>query len=258
MYNWRKAKNKNNIDVYEKFGDKNRSSDLMAESDEKTNFFPKGIHIEDLDLAVFDIIREGELKLDIDGSVVPVIIMNSESWAEFSQTWSLLNDDKNLLPPFLTIKRDKLEIGTYLDVKYSIPNRMQFPYMKVPIFKDGKKGYEIHKISQPVPIDIHYEIRFFSNFMEDTNRFYEKYFTAFSGRQVYVRPNGHFMPLLLDDEMEEDIVDDIDNQRLFVRVFKLKLTGYLQDEKEFTKIEAINRVNFKTKMYENKNDTTDV
>lgn len=252
MYNWRKAKNKNNIDVYGKIGDANRSSELMAESDEKTNFFPKGIHIEDLDLSVFTMIKEGELKLDIDGQVVPVIIMNSESWAEFSQTWSLLNEDKNLLPPFLTIKRDSVKAGTYLDVKYSIPNRLQFPYMHVPIFKDGKEGYEIHKISQPVAIDIIYEIRFFSNYLEDTNRFYEKYYTQFSGRQLYVRPNGHFMPLILEDENKEDIVDDIESQRLFVRIFNLKLTGYIQDETEFTKIEAINRVALNTKFVESK------
>jgi hypothetical protein len=255
MYNWRKAKKKNNIDVYQKLGDENRQSELMAESDEKTNYFPKAIEIEDLDIAFFDLIREGELKLDIDGQVVPVIIMNSERWAEFTQTWKYTNDDKNMVPPFITILRESVTEGTYIDVKYSIPNRMHFPYMKVQTFKDGKLGYDIYKIPQPVAVDIMYNVSFFSNYIQDTNMFYKKYLTAFSGRQVYIRPNGHFMPVVKEDDGQEDLVQDIDDQRLFVKIFNLKLTGYIQNDEEFEKVEAINRIFMSTEVSGDKQGT---
>lgn len=242
MRNWRKAKAKNNIDVYQNLGGEGRSSELMAESDTNSNYFPKGIKIIDLDQAFFELIKEGDLKLDIDGQVVPVIIMTSERWAEFSQTWRYINDDKNLVPPFITILRETVTEGTYLDVKYSVPNRKTFPYTKVETFKDGKLGYDIYKIPQPVAVDIMYRITFFSNYMSDTNLFFEKYLTAFSNRQLYVRVNGHFMPVIKEDEGEDDIVEDIDNQRLFVKNYGLKLTGYIQNEEEFEKVEAVNRI----------------
>ena len=242
MRNWRLAKAKNNIDVYQKVGDENRSSELMTESDEHSNYFPKKIDIMSLDQAFFELIKEGDLKLIIDGQIVPVIIMTSERWAEFSQTWRYINEDKNMIAPFITILRESVTDGTYLDVKYSVPNRKTFQYTKIQTFKDGKLGYDIYKIPQPVPVDIMYRITFFSNYMSDTNSFFEKYLTTFTNRQLYIRVNGHFMPVLKEDEGEDDIVEDIDNQRLFVKNYGLKLTGYLQNDEEFEKIEAVNRI----------------
>ncbi len=246
-YNWRRAKSKNNIDVYQILGGENRSSELMAESDDHSNYFPKKISLEDLDSTFFDLIKEGELKLDIDGQVVPVIIMNGERWGEFIQTWKYVDEyDKNMLPPFITILREEVLPGTYIDVKYSVPNRKTFQYSKVQTFKDGKLGYDIYKIAQPVAVDILYRITFFSSYLEDTNRFFEKYLTAFADRQVYVRVNGHFMPVVVDDQGEDDIVEDIDSQRLFVKNYGLKLTGYIQNDTEFEKVEAVNRIGFTT------------
>ena len=242
-YNWRKAKSKNNIDVYNNFGGMDRRSELMAESDTHTNYFPKGIEIEDIDRECFNLFMNGELSFNVEGEKVKSIIMSKERWAEFEQTWSMMDDDGNVPMPYVTIRRSDVKRGTYLDVEYSIPNRKTFPYLTVPTYKDGIHGFDKYMIPQPIPIDIYYEITFFTRYMGDVNRFYTRYLTSYSNQQLYVNVNGHFMPTTMEEDFsEEDTMDDIEGDRFYKKSITIICKGYLQDEKEYKKVEAINRV----------------
>lgn len=249
MSDWRTKKVKNNINVYQKHEGPNRSSELMAESDTNSNYFPKAIEIIDIDKEFFNLVKEGQLKLVIDGEEVPTFIMNGEKWAEFTQTYKIFDDDKNIAPPFLTIKREKILQGTYLDVKYSVPNKKKFEYCRVKTFKNGVIGYDIYNISQPSAIDILYNISFFSTYMEDLNKFYEKYISSYSDRQLYINVNGHFFPTTIDDEgLDDDTTDDIDDNKLFIKSFIIRVQGYLQNDEDFEIIEALNRVFIATEL----------
>ncbi len=248
-YNWRKAKIKNNIDVYQNNGGANRRSELMAESDVKSNYFPKGIEIEDIDRECFELFKNGELNFIVDGKKVDTLIMSRERWAEFEQTWKMVDDDNNIPMPYVTVRRSDVKKGSYLDVKYTIPNRKHFPYLTVPTYKDGIHGFDKYMIPQPTPIDIVYEITFFTRYMRDVNRFYTRYLNSYSNGQLYINVNGHFMPTLMEDDFsEEDTMDDIEGDRFYKKSITIICKGYLQDETEFKKVESINRIGLITEV----------
>ena len=63
-----------------------RIEQLMRDTDTNTNYLPRTIKFEDIDLAINDYIDSGNLKLVIDGKKVPVFYLENERWGEFSKT----------------------------------------------------------------------------------------------------------------------------------------------------------------------------
>ena len=49
---------------------------------DNTNYLPKAIMLEDLDIGFYNFINE-DLDITIDGKKVPVIFMTKEKWADF-------------------------------------------------------------------------------------------------------------------------------------------------------------------------------
>jgi hypothetical protein len=228
--------------VYKPKEGNERIEELMEMSDEKSTFLPKGITIEDIDKEVITTIKEGGLSFDIRGNVVPVIFMNDERWASFSKTWMLSDGDSNISTPFIVIKRSVPKRGTYLDTKYSTPNRKEYQYTKVPTFENGKLGYDIYKIPQPTPVDIDYNVKFFAKHIADVNTFVKTYLKSFTDSQYYINVNGHYFPMYSQENDQEDTVTDVKGDRYFAPSFSLLAKGYLQDPEDFTKEKAINRI----------------
>lgn len=235
----KKRKSDNNIIDGKILGD--RVEQIMSESDLKSTYLPKSILIKDLDQGFNDLLEDGELELTIDEKKVPVIFMSNERWAEFSKTWVMVNDDNNVVPPFITIKRSDVKQGTYIE-KYSIPNRKVFTYLKVPTYKDRILGYDLYKIPQPTPIDITYEVKFFTRYLIDVNSFYELYLNKYYDRQLYININGHYIQTLMEDLSSDDTIDNVEGDRYYVKTISILLRGYIQEEKDFKIVETKNRI----------------
>lgn len=238
---------KNDTKVYKEKEGRERVEEIMQNSDQKSLYLPKSISIKDIDDHFFQMIDNGVLKLSLDGykdrTDVPTIFMTNERWGEFSKTWKYVDIDKNLPPPYITVRRETIEPGTYIGVKYNIPNNKTFSYIKVPTFKDRIQGYDIYKIPQPTAIDITYDVRLFTKYLVDVNDFYSLYLKNYASRQLYLNVNGHYFTTLLDDNFDnEDSVEDIDGDKYLVKIFNITVKGYLIDERDFIKIEAINRI----------------
>ena len=131
------------------------------------------------------------LFLEIDGKKVPVIFLTIQRWTEFTQTWQFSDEYKNVELPFITIvRKPDIQQGQNQAGYYNIPGRRTYAYMKVPTWDGARRGIDLYKIPQPTPVDITYEVRFFTNRMKDLNKFNRIIQKAFQSRQCYIFPNG--------------------------------------------------------------------
>lgn len=206
---------------------------LILDSDKKTTYLPKPIGLENHDTAVFDKFDSGNLRISIDGEKIPVIYMTNERWGEFEKTWQYLDDDKLMLPPFLTIKRSDKAEGTKHGYKYTVSNRKTFTYVDIPIVEDDYVIMQRYKVPQPAQIDLIYDVTFFSKYQADMNVFDEKITTKFSSRQEFTNINGHYFPLVVDSVDDVDELDDIDGNRFYSTTYSLRSQAYIIDKDEF-------------------------
>ena len=225
----------------------NNINNLLDENYKNNDYLPKKLLLEDLDSGVFEYIKS--LNITVTNSqekamAVPIIFLVQERWAEFKNNWKSLTDEsgEEISLPFMTLRRLSVKPGQN-PLKRTIPVKKKFTFVKVPIFDGNVKGFELYKIPQPPRVDIQYELRFFTHYMTDTNRSYEKMIAdGFSDGQGYMKINGYNVPLMLDDPSEDNTVDDINSDRKFQIIFPLKVFGKLVDPINFEKIKTITKI----------------
>jgi hypothetical protein len=210
-----------------------RIEQLMVNTDKKTNYLPRTIGFEDIDLGINDYVLNGNLKLPIDGEDVPVFYLENERWGEFSKTWKFMDGDKNVPTPYITVRRTGKENGTRLGTKWRIPQNKAFKYLDVPILDEGQIIYLRFKIPEPTNIDFLYEVSLFTKYRVDVNSFDEKVYRNFGSRQGYIFPKGHPMPIHLESTDEANSIENVDGDRLYVSKYVLRVLGYIQNEEEF-------------------------
>lgn len=210
-----------------------RIEHLMVNSDTKTTFLPKSIGYEDLDQGIFDFVKDKDMKLIIDGKDVPAVYLTNERWAEFSKTWQYVDLDKNLLTPFITVLRTSEKDGTRLGKKFNFAQKRRFRYLDVPILDEGQVINLRFKIPEPVNVDLTYDIRFFSKYLEDMNKFDEKVRRTFPSRQAYTYVKGNPMVIVHDGEENQNTVQDVKGDRMFVKKHTIKILGFIQSREEF-------------------------
>ncbi len=68
-------------------------------------YLPKSLLHADLDRGFLDFVKE-KFKITTEGKNIPVvdILITTQNWSQFVETWDFQNIDKNLEPPFITIK----------------------------------------------------------------------------------------------------------------------------------------------------------
>ena len=194
-----------------------------------------------MDKSFVEFIESG-LDLTLGGEKVPVIFLTIQRWAEFAKTWQYSDEYKNIKIPFITIvRKPDAQVGTNQAGYFNIPGKPTFTYMKVPTWDGNRKGMDIYKIPQPVPIDLVYEVRLFCNRMRDLNKMNMKFIQTFSPQQHYIKVNGHPMPLMMDSIGDESVINNLDERKYYVQMFNIKMMGYLLDEEDFEVNPAISR-----------------
>lgn len=203
---------------------------------------PKGVLHEDLDLGFKNFITN-DVGLILDGEKVPVIMMGIQRWNEFSKTWEITDKYKNIKIPFITIVRQPAaQYGTNPSMIYNIPQGKTYQYAKVPTWDGNRKGFDIYKIPQPIPVDIEFEVRIFSYRQRELNSFNRAMLEMFKSRQAYTVVNGHYIPLVLEDIADESQIEDIEGKRFYIQNYTIQLQGIILDPDSFEVVPAISRV----------------
>lgn len=220
-----------------------RRHELVDQINKDGTFLPKSLLHADLDAGFLEFVRE-TLKISVEGVLVPTvdIIMTTQNWVQFTQTWDFQNIDKNAEPPFITVVRmPEVKFGTNPAVLYNIPNRRLYFYAQVPTWDGNRKGMDIYKIPQPVPVDITYQVKIICNRMRELNEFNKKVIETFASRQAYQVIKGHYIPILMNSISDESVMD-LEKRRYYIQSYEFTLLGFLIDENEFEVMPAVNRV----------------
>lgn len=219
-----------------------RRKELLEFIQEDGTYLPKSVLHADLDRGMLDFVRD-DLEMVADGKTVnPIdIITTTQNWSQFTETWNFQDLDKNIKPPFIaTVRQPDVKYGSNPSLQYTIPNRKQFYYAKVPTWDGQRKGMDIYKIPQPVPVDITYNVKIFCTKMRHLNEFNKLVLQKFSSRQSYTFVKGHYVPLILNNVSDESVLD-IEKRKYYIQNYEFLMMGFLIDEKEFEVLPAITR-----------------
>jgi hypothetical protein len=220
-----------------------RREELLDKINKDGTYLPKSILHADLDGGFLNFVKE-DLKLVVEGKTVPTvdILITTQNWAQFTETWSFQNQDKNVEPPFITIVRiPEVKFGTNPSLLYTIPNRRLFFYAQVPTWDGQRSGLDIYKIPQPVPVDITYSVKIVCNRMRELNQFNKLILEKFSSRQAYTVIKGHYIPIVMNNITDESVMD-VEKRKYYVQSYEFTMLGFLIDENEFEVSPAVSRV----------------
>lgn len=201
----------------------------------KETEMPKPLEYEDID-AAFNEFVEKEIELtDENGKRVPTYTLYSnQRFSEYSQTWEHTDEDGNLLMNFKTVNRQgNPNVGSMQGGAWNIPGERRFTtHMKTVLDDNGKEHVEIYSMKQPYAVDMVYRVNFITNTFEMLNRFNERVHDLFKSRQCYIRPNGHFIPMVIEDVTDETTYS-IEERKFFVQSVSIKAMAYVIHEEDF-------------------------
>ena len=205
-------------------------------------YLPKSLLHADLDRGFLDFVKE-KFNIVSEGKKIPVvdILITTQNWSQFVETWDFQNIDKNIEPPFLTVIRNpEVKYGNNPAVMYNIPNRKMYYYMEVPTWDGNRKGADIYKIPQPVPADFKYTVAIICNRMRDLNTLNQRVLETFASKQAYQVINGHYIPIINDAFADESVMD-LEKRKYYIQKYDFTMMGFLIDEEQFEVSPAISR-----------------
>jgi hypothetical protein len=205
-------------------------------------YLPKSLLHADLDRGFLDFVKE-KFNIVSEGKKIPVvdILITTQNWSQFVETWDFQNIDKNIEPPFLAIIRNpEVKYGNNPAVMYNIPVRRMYYYMEIPTWDGNRKGADIYKIPQPVPIDLKYTVAIVCNRMREANTLNQRVMETFASRQAYQTINGHYIPIINDSFSDESVLD-LEKRKYYIQKYDFTMMGFLIDEEQFEVFPALNR-----------------
>ena len=220
-----------------------RRQELVDKINKDGTYLPKSLLHADLDGGFLEFVKN-ELKTVVDGKVIPTIdiLVTTQNWSQFTETWNLQNIDKNVEPPFVTTVRvPEVKFGTNPALLYNIPNRRQYFYAQVPTWDGQRSGMDIYKIPQPVPVDITYTVKIVCNRMREINEFNKNVIEKFASRQAYQVIKGHYIPIIMGNISDESVMD-LEKRKFYIQSYEFTMLGFLIDENEFEVSPAVSRV----------------
>jgi hypothetical protein len=220
-----------------------RRKELVEKINRDGTYLPKSLLHADLDGGFLDFVK-GELKTIVDGKTIPTIdiLITTQNWVQFTETWEIQNLDKNVELPFISIVRiPEVKYGTNPSLLYTIPNRRQYFYAQVPTWDGQRTGMDVYKIPQPVPVDITYQVKIVCNRMRELNQFNKNVIEKFSSRQAYQVIKGHYIPIVMGNISDESVMD-MEKRKYYIQSYEFTLLGFLIDENEFEVSPSISRV----------------
>jgi len=195
-----------------------------------------------MDGGMLDFVKS-QLGVTISGKKINIIdrILTLQRWGEFANTWTFANEDRNVELPFIVVvRKPDVQYGSNPSLQYTIPDRKQFHFAKVPTWDGVRKGMDVYTIPQPVPVDITYDVKIVSNRMRELNTFNRKVMQKFTSRQAYTFVKGHYIPIVMTSLSDESVIDT-ENRRYYQQNYQFQLQGFLIDEEEFEVKPAVTR-----------------
>lgn len=199
----------------------------------KTPIYPKPLEYSDID-AVFNKFVEDELGLTVNGKDVPTFtLFSNQRFSEYSQTWKHSDENGNIILNFKTINRSTTpQGGENQGGLWNIPGDRYYTLLQRSVLEDnGTESVEVYSMKQPYAATLEYRVSFITDLFENLSTFNEMINDLFKARQCYIRPNNHYIPLILesvDDESKYSVSD----YRFYVQTVTIKALAYIIHEED--------------------------
>ena len=199
----------------------------------KETELPKPLNYDDIDFSFEEFVKESVAKFN--NTIYPVFTLYSnQRFSEYSQNWKHTDEDGNLLLNFITINRDNNpKPGSNQGELWNIPGDRYYTMLIKSVLEDnGTESYEIYSMKQPYAVDLTYRINFMTSTYENINDFNNRINELFKSRQYYIRPNGHFIPMIVE-EINDETSYSIDERRFFLQSIGIKVMAYIINKEDF-------------------------
>lgn len=201
----------------------------------KEKHFPKPLEYEDIDSEFAKFVDASINMADTNGKRIPTYTLYSnQRFSEYSQTWEHTDEQGNLLMNFKTVNRDNNpSMGTHQGNYWNIPGERYYTLLREDVLDDnGNENVILYSMKQPYTVDLTYRINFITNTFSMLNVFNSKINDLFKARQCYIRPNGHYIPMILDTISDETSYT-IEDRKFFVQSVNIKVMAYIIHKEDF-------------------------
>lgn len=224
----------NKMKLREKAIGRDRRENFAKEILYKDTPLPKPLEYADIDASFKDFVSD-TLDIAYEGKRLPTFtLFSNQRFSEYSQTWEHVDENRNLLMNFKTISRENNpRFGENQGGLWNIPGERHYTILTKTVLDDnGTESFERYSMKQPYAVDLIYNINLITNKYELINKFNALVNEAFKARQCYIRPNGHFIPMILD-EISDESEYSIEDRKFFSQTFTIKVMAYIIHEKDF-------------------------
>lgn len=208
-----------------------RVDNLMKLPFENGMTLPKPITYKDIDESVKNFVDE-TFGTSNGGIKFPTYFFAQQRMSEFTKTWEIVDDNKNVIPDFKIVTRENNpKPGTLQEGNYNIPGDY---YITIGTFDKKVNNQNItvsYKMKQPYCVDLVYNIKFITNRLNLLNIMNNSVIDEFKSRQKYIVTNGYYLPIVLEDIGDESDYD-LDQRKIFVQNYNLVVNAFIINEKD--------------------------
>lgn len=193
--------------------------------------FPKPLEYSDIDIAFNNFVSD-ELGLTVNGKDVPTYTMfSNQRFSEYSQSWKHCDEEGNIILNFKTVNRDTSPQGGENQGKlWNIPGERFYTILQRSVLDDnGTESVEVYSMKQPYAVTLNYRVSFVTDLFENLSVFNEMVNNAFKARQFYIRPNNHYIPLVLESAKDESKYS-VSDYRFYVQTVEINALAYIIHE----------------------------
>lgn len=220
------------------FGNERRKN-LVKEVLQDSTPLPQPLEYEDIDNEFIKWV-ENDLNLSFEDKQIPTFtLLSNQRFSEYMQSWQHVDDKKNFILNFKSITRENNpKLGTIVGDTKNIPGDIDFLMKRVQaVDKAGRRYFIEYRTKQPIAIDLIYTVSIFTNKYEMLNKFNQLVNEKFKAIDCYIRPNGHFIPMKLNDISDESEYS-IDNRRFYSQSYLITVMGYVMPKESFSTVEV--------------------
>ena len=203
-----------------------RRLELLSQIVKDGTFLPKTVEYSDID-ADFKRWVEEDLRVSYNGSLFPTMVLYSnQRFTEYSQSWRYTDANKNLILNFKTITRENNpNYGKIQGGLWNIPGNRFYTMKSTKVLDDNaSESLLLLKVRQPMAVDFVYKVSIFTTNIQAINDFNVIVNDAFKSRQAYIRPNGHYMPMILENISDKSSYQ-ISDRQFYSQTFQIKVMG---------------------------------